>query len=236
MYRLQPILDLESKNAHAYELLFSGTGGPDAVVSWPMQDMLMFTDYIPQKLARDDCVVRLNVNLTSASALCIPDSAIQYASDKFKLVIEWSEKSFSKKEDKLAAELFAMWREKYGVEVAIDDAGEGHCLFSRYLLIKPDYVKLDGTLLQRAKSCKSHHSVATTISGFCADNEIPLVVEWIENQADLDYSTNVLHAQYGQGFFIDDWADSISIPADVIKRYEPVLTGVNYKPLDLAWT
>lgn len=187
-------MELKSGALFAHELLYRGGGNP----IWIEQDKEMLLNHI--RSGEDS----LCINLTSSSIVACESYLIEAASKKCPLVIEWNEEWISERIACQAAILLQNWRNRFGIKIALDDAGAGHDFIKRFYLVNPDFVKLDGAMIVSARTSKHMQKACEAIANITHDNHKTLVAEWIENEGDLHYAKNVLEAEYGQGFYLDD--------------------------------
>lgn len=69
-----------------------------------------------------------------------------------------------------------------GVSIAIDDFGSGYANYSHILLIKPDYLKIDGSLVKNILVDNDSRILVKNIINFCKDLGITTVAEYVENE------------------------------------------------------
>lgn len=100
---------------------------------------------------------------------------------------------------------------KLGVLIAIDDFGSGYANYTHILLLKPDYIKIDGSLIRNILSNRESQILVKNIVLFCQDLGITTVAEYVENEEIFN-----LLKEYGvdeyQGFYF-------SVPTDLINSY-----------------
>lgn len=193
-YRTQPIVDLATGHPLFNELLWAGVAPP---FSWDIQDRLLLRDH----LIEDE---KVSVNLTSTGILSIEDHIIERAARTAgMLVIEWREDLQGLEAARQAAGRLAEWRQKFGISIAIDDAGSGHCWMQRFHFVRPDIVKIDGQLIQAA-AAGDHvcDEICRAITKFSMSFGSHIIAEWIETFEQMQYASSI-DAGYGQGFFID---------------------------------
>ncbi|MDQ7066821.1 MAG: EAL domain-containing protein [Sulfurimonas sp.] len=75
---------------------------------------------------------------------------------------------------------------KRGAKIAIDDFGTGYSNFSYIMKMKPDYLKIDGSLIKNLESDMAAYKVVKTIINFAHDLDILIVAEFIHNKAVFD--------------------------------------------------
>lgn len=69
-----------------------------------------------------------------------------------------------------------------GVQIAIDDFGSGYANYAHVLEIKPDYIKIDGSLIQNILTENDSKILVKSIVRFAKDLNITTVAEFVENE------------------------------------------------------
>jgi len=87
-----------------------------------------------------------------------------------------------------------------GVTIAIDDFGSGYSNFIRLINYKPDFLKLDGTLIKDIHKDKFSYSVVKSIVEFAKANEIKTIAEFVENE-EIFKTVKELGVAYSQGYY-----------------------------------
>jgi len=87
-----------------------------------------------------------------------------------------------------------------GVTIAIDDFGSGYSNFVRLINYKPDFLKLDGTLIKDIHKDKFSYSVVKSIVEFAKANEIKTIAEFVENEEVFNIVKD-LGVDYSQGYY-----------------------------------
>lgn len=146
---------------------------------------------------------RIWINLSTDSILAISDKAIERATQSSpQFVIEWIEDRCNSNILYQAAEKLKFWRDQYAIKVALDDMGKGQDALERFLSIHPDYAKIDGSLIHKARQSNCHLRAIKWLCQWCENEGVPTVWEWIESAQDLDTAIRC-NARYGQGFFFN---------------------------------
>lgn len=111
-------------------------------------------------------------------------NALMGAIEKFdspqKIVVEITEQEGVENFDRLARvvkKLRAM-----GVLIAIDDFGSGYANYAHILELKPDYIKIDGSLIQNILSDNDSKILVQSIVRFAHELNITTVAEYVENE------------------------------------------------------
>jgi EAL domain-containing protein (putative c-di-GMP-specific phosphodiesterase class I)/GGDEF domain-containing protein len=88
-----------------------------------------------------------------------------------------------------------------GFKFAMDDVGSAYSGLRIISMIEPDYIKLDMELTRDARHTRVKLELLKAIAGFCTDAGIPMIVEGIETQEELDTVTE-LGVRLVQGYLI----------------------------------
>ena len=96
-----------------------------------------------------------------------------------------------------------------GVQIAIDDFGSGYANYAHVLEIKPDYIKIDGSLIQNILTESDSKILVKSIVRFAKELNITTVAEFVENEEIFE-----LLKEYGvdefQGYYFGRPSDLIS--------------------------
>ncbi|WP_373026435.1 EAL domain-containing protein [Sulfurimonas sp.] len=106
--------------------------------------------------------------------------AIEKFDSPQKIVVEITEQEGIENFDRLAKvvkKLRAM-----GVLIAIDDFGSGYANYAHILELKPDYIKIDGSLIQNILSDNDSKILVQSIVRFAHELNITTVAEYVENE------------------------------------------------------
>jgi len=88
---------------------------------------------------------------------------------------------------------------RFGCQFAVDDFGRQSSNFSRVFELKPDFIKLDRSLIATAGGCSEQQRVLISLIELCHREAIQVIVEGVETQAHLDL-VKACRADYVQGF------------------------------------
>ncbi len=91
---------------------------------------------------------------------------------------------------------------RYGAKIAIDDFGSGYSNFSYLTKMKPDYIKIDGSLIENIDVDKNSLMVVETIVSFAKKLGVKTVAEYVHSSIVMDVVKS-LGIDYSQGFYID---------------------------------
>jgi len=89
---------------------------------------------------------------------------------------------------------------EYGCSLAIDDFGSGYSNWVDILNLQPDYIKIDGSLIQNLLTSQGNINLVKTIVTFAKDNNFKTIAEFVSNE-ELSILVRELGIDYSQGFF-----------------------------------
>lgn len=141
----------------------------------------------------------MTMNMSSQSIVIMNEERIEEAFRGRDIVVEWIEEMASQEQIMAAARRLRRWREKFGIRIAIDDMGTGHDGMERFLAVMPDIVKIEGSMLHRARICEVHERAVRNMVNFVRNENALVVMEWIETPQDYKLSRD-MGANYGQGY------------------------------------
>jgi diguanylate cyclase (GGDEF)-like protein/PAS domain S-box-containing protein len=87
----------------------------------------------------------------------------------------------------------------YGCKIAIDDFGTGYSNFEHLLKLKPDYLKIDGSMIKNIDKDIDTKMMVLTIAEFAKRMGIQTIAEFVENDAILKI-VKELGIDYSQGY------------------------------------
>ncbi len=103
-------------------------------------------------------------------------------------------------EDLKILESFYLKIKELGAELAIDDFGSGYSNYEYIAIVKPDYIKIDGSLISKLPNSQHVEVFVRHIVSFCKELEIKTVAEFISSESILA-KVRELGIDYGQGFY-----------------------------------
>lgn len=207
----QPIVDLESKAAVGFEGLCRFRSDPQRSPAYWFDVARRLGRSVPLELAAlhtvlenvdgipDSCFLAVNVSPSTAMA---PDvREVLLAVDR-PLVLEITEhEPFP---DGLAEALKPL-RDR-GIRLAIDDAGAGYASFNQLLQLRPDVIKIDGSLTSGIDADPAKRALVTAIVRLCGEMGATTIAEAIEKQEEQTTLTQ-LGVELGQGYLFGKPAD-----------------------------
>ncbi len=92
---------------------------------------------------------------------------------------------------------------KYGTKIAIDDFGSGYSNWNNILKLRPDFIKIDGSLIQNLVNNQDNINIIKLIVEFAKINGIKTIAEFVDKDElaqlvinlGIDYSQGYLYAQ-----------------------------------------
>jgi len=88
-----------------------------------------------------------------------------------------------------------------GVSLAIDDFGSGYSNYERLVEVKPEIVKIDGSLIKDIAQNKSNQNIVKSIVQFAKSENIKTVAEFVADEETYECIKS-LEIDYAQGYFI----------------------------------
>ena len=88
-----------------------------------------------------------------------------------------------------------------GFKVAIDDFGTGYSNFSYLTQIKPNYIKIDGSLVQGINTNKEQYQIVSGIYNFAKNLGIEVIAEYVSDE-DIYETIKEIGIEYVQGYHI----------------------------------
>ncbi len=90
---------------------------------------------------------------------------------------------------------------KMGVKIAIDDFGSGYSSFKYILEIKPDYIKIDGSLIREITCDKNSFIMVKSIINMAKDLDVVTVAEFVSSKEIFEILKKLDIDEY-QGYYI----------------------------------
>jgi EAL domain-containing protein (putative c-di-GMP-specific phosphodiesterase class I) len=205
-YKFERICSLSGSNdIIGYEILSC-----EQYQDWSIQDISTIKQI---GLLSANLIGSVSINLSSDSILKMPDSLIESAAKaRPNLIIEWVEDRCPSSHVNKAAEKLGDWRERFGIRISIDDMGRGQDGVERFLAVIPDFAKIEGSILHGARKNKSFKRAISYLCGWCAEENVPTIAEWIETEYDMELALSC-GATLGQGYYFEAIAaEHIVIP------------------------
>jgi len=88
----------------------------------------------------------------------------------------------------------------YGVELAIDDFGSGYSNMINILQLQPDYIKIDGSLIEGLQTDMQNYSFVEAIVSFAQKNNIKTIAEFVSTK-EIFETVQKLGIDFSQGYY-----------------------------------
>ncbi len=202
----QPIVELTTRRFVGYEALtrFNDGRRPDlAFLAADKVGMMVQLETACLNVQIDQArrlpagsFVSLNVSPALATAL-IPLLDVVSGADR-PVVLEITEHAEIDDYPRLMA---ALDQVRSHAMLAVDDAGAGYAGLHHILELRPQYVKLDISLVRNIDNDPARQAMVTGMTRFAESVGCALIAEGIETENELT-ALKLLRVQYGQGFFL----------------------------------
>jgi EAL domain-containing protein (putative c-di-GMP-specific phosphodiesterase class I) len=126
----------------------------------------------------------LSLNLSAEAILSEEFPRLMDATDPASLVVEITEHAAVEDYDALSRAL-RRYRDA-GLRLAVDDAGAGYASLRHILKLRPDYIKIDLSLVRDIHLDPARQALVTSLVSFARTVDAVLVAEGVEQQAELD--------------------------------------------------
>ncbi|NEX63427.1 sensor domain-containing phosphodiesterase [Noviherbaspirillum galbum] len=216
----QPIIDIQENRVAGHEALARFLVSPDrppdqwfvdaAIVGRQEELEIAVLKKAIKALPHvgDDTYLSLNVSPALLLSPAVQEFFAHAPLDRF--VLEITEHALVNDYLSLSTRL-APLRER-GMRIAVDDAGAGYASFRHILKLKPDIIKLDGSLIQRIDKNPDARALAAAVIGFAEQTRCKVVAEGVETELEMDV-LRALNVRYAQGFFLGRPSSLISAVA-----------------------
>ena len=88
-----------------------------------------------------------------------------------------------------------------GFKIAIDDFGTGYSNFAYLVQIKPDYIKIDGSLIENITKSTEQKQVVQGIYNFASNLDIEVIAEYVSSE-EIFEEIKKIGIEYVQGFYM----------------------------------
>ena len=112
-------------------------------------------------------------------------------------ILEYEEISDFNEVSKFIAEI-----KKFNCIVGVDDFGAGYSNFNLLTLLDIDFVKIDGSLIEKINTSKDLEIIVNTIANFSKEFKVKTVAEYVSNE-DIYNKIKELKIDYCQGYYFD---------------------------------
>lgn len=97
-----------------------------------------------------------------------------------------------------------------GYRIAVDDMGSGYNSLKTLIYLKPEFIKLDRSLIQFIDQNSEQQQLVTLLMGYAEQVETKIIAEGIERQEELEY-LHKIGIHYAQGYAIGKPAKEIHL-------------------------
>jgi EAL domain-containing protein (putative c-di-GMP-specific phosphodiesterase class I) len=213
---VQPIIDMRSGAAHAYEALarFGEPGDGGSPLRWfELADRLGERAALERRCLgaalelfdRRPAGARLSVNLSAPvlldpRTLALLEEVGARRPDGLRgLIIELTEETLINSDTPLHSALAPL--RARGARVAVDDMGAGYSGLRQITVVHPSYLKLDRSLVSGIDADGERAALVGALAGYARQVNSLLVAEGIETEAELR-ALRRLGVPLGQGFYL----------------------------------
>ncbi len=202
----QPIVDLVSREFVGYEALTRFSDGTRPDVRFLAADKVGMMVQLERACLREQIArahklpgdAFLTLNVSPALAMD-PDPLIELLSHVDRsVVLEVTEHAEIEDYPRL---LEALGRVRPMAMLAVDDAGAGYAGLHHILELRPQYVKLDISLVRNIDSDPARQAMVTGMASFAESVGCSLIAEGIETANELT-ALRLLGIPFGQGFYL----------------------------------
>lgn len=197
-YAAEPWVRLDDGQVVGWEFLWRGP----RPACWQAQDQRLL-----EHLAVDTAPGPglWSVNLDVRTILAFGDGRMDDVMARIgpQLVVEWTEQHGSTAQITQAGRLLRQWRSRHGIKLAVDDVGSGQDAIERLLASRPDFAKIDGRLLRKARHSHWHADLMRHLCQWMEKHAIAVVGEWLETPQDLAVARNA-GIPIGQGRYFHE--------------------------------
>jgi c-di-GMP phosphodiesterase len=90
-----------------------------------------------------------------------------------------------------------------GIKIAIDDFGTGYSNFAHILKIRPNYIKIDGSLIKNINTDKNSYELVKSIIDFSKALNIKVIAEFVHSKEVYESILNLGVDEF-QGFYLGE--------------------------------
>ena len=212
----QPIVDTQTQKVHKYEALIRYTTKEGVEIApYNFINVAKKTKLYPNiiKIVIQDAFrliknknKRVSVNIsfddianeeTTAFIYEILELNKEYTEFLEFEILESEEISDFNEVSKFIAEI-----KKFNCIVGVDDFGAGYSNFNILTLLDIDFVKIDGSLIEKINTSKDLEIIVNTIANFSKEFKVKTVAEYVSNE-DIYNKIKELKIDYCQGYYFD---------------------------------
>ena len=90
---------------------------------------------------------------------------------------------------------------EYGVKIAIDDFGSGYANFSYIFSLNLDYIKLDGSIVQKVIQDEKMRVLIETVVKMAHSLDMEVIAEFVSSRQIFNF-VKKLGVDYAQGYYV----------------------------------
>ncbi len=212
---IQPIFEANSKKANKYEALMRlllDKNSP-ALSVFPYLDtakrvklyekmMKIMLDKSLKNLEDKDIELSINLSYEDISNESFKQTIYKKIKKHPKaknIIFEILESDFI--EDFSIVEEFTKYIRTFGCKIAIDDFGSGYSSMENILKLKPDFIKIDGSLIKNIDTSNESKIIVKNIINMAKDLNAKTIAEYVHSKEVYDI-TRELGVDYLQGFYL----------------------------------
>ncbi|PHS57264.1 MAG: hypothetical protein COB17_06635 [Sulfurimonas sp.] len=208
----QPVLDAKDESIMKYEALarLQTSDGeivtPYYFLNSAIEDKTFeyFTRQMMQKVfkvyEKSDIAISINItyeNIISPTMIkYIKNRLEKHGGDAITFEIVESEEI----KDYKILESFIKMVKKYGCKVSIDDFGSGYSNFTNIVQLDIDYIKIDGTLVEKLNTDKKAYLMVQGLIKYAKDTGIKTIAEFVSTK-EISDTVKELGVDYMQGYY-----------------------------------
>ena len=159
----------------------------------------------------EDSEYEFSINLSTEDIMCSEIfefiiNKLKHSKASHRVIFELLESEAV--EDFKMVERFISEVQRYSAKVAIDDFGSGYSNFKYLAYMRPDFIKIDGSLIKDIDVDKNLLMIVQSIVEFSKKLGIKTIAEYVHSSVVLDIVKG-LNIDYVQGFYIDEPSPNI---------------------------
>ena len=228
---VQPIVDVRTRTLHAYEALarFERKLGAGSPLAWfelaGREGERVALERVCLGLALELFAERptgvgLTVNVSAPLLVCADLAALfgegpAEGAHLAGLIVEITEETLVDGDHEVAVAL--EWLRARGARVAVDDVGAGYSGLRQITALRPDYIKLDRSLVAAIDEDGDRAALVGALAGYANQVGTLIVAEGVETVAELEV-VQALNVQLVQGFYFgrpgEPWPAPSQRPAE----------------------
>jgi len=208
----QPIVDAKTNEVIKYEAvarLINENGrvvSPDMFLDVAKQSRLFqyFTRQVMQKIfyvaSKNDIEISINLIYEDISSKEVVEYIKNRLESHKKRNITFEIVESEDIVDYRVIEKFIKMAKGYGCKISIDDFGSGYSNFSYLFKLEKDYLKIDGSIIEKIETDKNSQNLVKMLVDFAKINEIKIIAEYVSSK-EIAQKLKELGVDYLQGYY-----------------------------------